>query len=64
MFARGVRNGTGLALDPDGAVWTAVNNRDQMPYPYHQDWNGDGSDDYGTVIGSYVDDHPLEPVPS
>ena len=62
VFARGVRNGTGLALDPDGAVWTAVNNRDQMPYPYHRDWNGDGTDDYGTVLGSYVDDHPLEPV--
>lgn len=62
VFARGVRNGTGLALDPDGAVWTAVNNRDQMPYPYHRDWDGDGSDDYSKVIGSYVGDHPLEPV--
>ena len=28
VFARGVRNGTGLAIAPDGAVWTAVNNRD------------------------------------
>ncbi len=62
VFARGVRNGTGLAVDPDGAVWTAVNNRDQMPVPYHRDVDGDGSDDYGKVIASYVRDHPLEPV--
>ncbi|MBA8792950.1 glucose/arabinose dehydrogenase [Friedmanniella endophytica] len=62
VFARGVRNGTGLALDPDGALWTAVNNRDQMPYPLHRDWDGDGRDDYGKVIQSYVNDHPLEPV--
>jgi glucose/arabinose dehydrogenase len=61
-FARGVRNGTGLALDPKGAVWTAVNNRDQIPYPYHRDWDGDGRSDYGRVMQSYVDDHPLEPV--
>ena len=34
VFARGVRNGTGLAVDPDGGVWTAVNNRDNIEYPY------------------------------
>jgi glucose/arabinose dehydrogenase len=62
VFTRGVRNGTGLAVDPHGAVWTAVNNRDQMPYPYHRDWTGDGKSDYGRVLQSYVNDHPLEPV--
>ncbi|SHH64133.1 Glucose/arabinose dehydrogenase, beta-propeller fold [Jatrophihabitans endophyticus] len=60
VYARGVRNGTGLALDPKGAVWTAVNNRDQIEYPYHRDYDGDGSDDYGKVITSYVNDHPME----
>jgi len=55
VFARGVRNGTGLAVDPDGGVWTAVNNRDNIEYPY------DG-DDKGEVLQSYVNDHPIEPL--
>ncbi|XVV17654.1 gluconolaconase [Actinoplanes sp. CA-131856] len=54
-FARGVRNGTGLAVAPDGSVWTAVNNRDNIAYPH------DGADK-GKVITSYVNDHPLEPL--
>ena len=33
-FAIGVRNGTGLAVAPDGAVWSGVNNRDNIEYPY------------------------------
>jgi glucose/arabinose dehydrogenase len=55
VFARGVRNGTGLAVDPDGGVWTAVNNRDNIAYPY------DGPDQ-GRVEQGYVNDHPLEPL--
>jgi glucose/arabinose dehydrogenase len=62
VFARGVRNGTGLAVAPDGAVWTAVNNRDNVAYPYHKDYGTDGSDDYGKVMTSYVNDHPMEPL--
>ncbi|WP_250031028.1 PQQ-dependent sugar dehydrogenase [Paractinoplanes maris] len=54
-FARGVRNGTGLAVAPDGDVWTAVNNRDNTPIPYE-------GDDQGKVETSYVNDHPLEPL--
>ena len=54
-FAHGVRNGTGLAIDPDGAVWTAVNNRDNIAYP----WDGD---DKGKIFQGYVNDHPLEPL--
>ncbi|MCO8277276.1 gluconolaconase [Actinoplanes sp. TRM 88003] len=54
-FARGVRNGTGLAVAPDGGVWTAVNNRDNIPFPYD-------SKDYGKVDTTYVNDHPLEPL--
>jgi glucose/arabinose dehydrogenase len=58
VFARGVRNGTGLAVDPDGGVWTAVNNRDNIAYPY------DGNADFGKgdVDQAYVNDHPLEPL--
>ena len=53
VFARGVRNGTGLAIAPDGSVWTAVNNRDNIAYP-------DPGPSYGRVIPDYVDDHPPE----
>lgn len=62
VYARGVRNGTGLALDPDGAVWTAVNNRDNIAYPEDRDYDGDGRSDQGEVLPSYVADHPVEPL--
>lgn len=52
-FATGVRNGTGLAVAPDGAVWTANNGRDNVPFP-------EPGPDYGRVIGEYVDDNPPE----
>lgn len=54
-FTTGVRNGTGLAVAPDGSIWTAVNNRDNVQYP-------DQGPDFGTVIPDYVDDHPPESV--
>jgi len=52
-FATGVRNGTGLAVAPDGSVWTAVNNRDNVQVP-------DQGPSQGQVVPSYVDDHPPE----
>ncbi len=52
-FTTGVRNGTGLAVAPDGAIWTAVNGRDNVAFP-------DPGPDYGRVIPEYVDDHPPE----
>jgi glucose/arabinose dehydrogenase len=48
-FATGVRNGTGLAFAPDGSLWTAVNNRDNVADPRT-----------GAVDAHYVDDHPPE----
>ena len=60
VYAHGVRNGTGLAIDPTGAVWTAVNDRDQTPYPSDRDFDGDGSSDLGKVMQAYVNDHPME----
>jgi glucose/arabinose dehydrogenase len=53
VFARGVRNGTGLAIAPDGSVWTAVNNRDNVAYPH-------GGESHGAVLDEYVADHPPE----
>jgi glucose/arabinose dehydrogenase len=61
LFARGLRNAEGLAFLPGtNDLWAVVNNRDNIAYPFHNDWNGDGSDDYGKVLQSYVDNHPPE----
>jgi glucose/arabinose dehydrogenase len=57
----GVRNGEGLAVAPDGTVWAAINNRDEIPYPFHGEAEGQ-SEAFGQVIRSYVDDHPPEEV--
>jgi glucose/arabinose dehydrogenase len=54
-FATGVRNGTGLAIAPDGTVWTAVNNRDNVEVP-------DQGASFGQVVPEYVNDHPPESV--
>jgi glucose/arabinose dehydrogenase len=60
-FAVGVRNGTGLAVAPDGAVWTAVNGRDNVKYPFDRPYGDDTPvTSLGSVIGAYVRDHPAE----
>ena len=61
-FAVGVRNGTGLAIAPDGAVWTAVNNRDNIQYPFDRPYAGVSGSSRGQVIPAYVRDHPAEPL--
>ncbi len=61
MVMTGVRNGEGLALAPDGTVWTAINNRDEIPYPFHGEAEGQ-SEAFGHVIRSYVNDHPPDEV--
>jgi glucose/arabinose dehydrogenase len=61
VMERGVRNGEGLALAPDGVVWTAVNNRDNIPYPVYRPYGGH-SEAFGRVIQSYVNDHPPDEV--
>lgn len=61
-FATGVRNGTGLAVAPDGAVWTAVNNRDNVQYPFDKPYGGASGSSQGEVIEEYVRDHPVEPL--
>jgi glucose/arabinose dehydrogenase len=62
VFARGVRNGTGLAVAPDGEVWTAVNGRDDIAYPFDRDYPGSTGSAQGEVLESYVADHPAEPL--
>ena len=61
VVERGVRNGEGLAVAPDGSVWTAVNERDNIPYPSHAAYAGE-SDAFGKVIQSYVNNHPTDEV--
>lgn len=61
VVMRGVRNGEGLALAPDGTVWTAINNRDEIPYPFHGAFGGH-EEAFGEVIPDYVDNHPVEEV--
>lgn len=61
VVEKGVRNGEGLAVAPDGSVWTAVNNRDNVSYPFHSSYAGH-SNAFGRVIPAYVDDHPPDEV--
>jgi glucose/arabinose dehydrogenase len=61
VVERGVRNGEGLAVAPNGTVWTAVNERDNIPYPAHTAYGG-YPDAFGKVIQSYVDNHPPDEV--
>jgi glucose/arabinose dehydrogenase len=61
VVERGVRNGEGLAVAPDGVVWTAVNNRDNIPYPFHGSY-GRFQDAFGKVIQGFVNNHPPDEV--
>jgi glucose/arabinose dehydrogenase len=57
VFATGIRNGDGLSFDPDGNLWTAVNERDAIAYPFHRT-SGRYANSFGQVITSYVNNHP------
>jgi glucose/arabinose dehydrogenase len=61
VVERGVRNGEGLAVAPDGSVWTGVNERDNIPYPAHGPYASVG-DAFGRMIQAYINDHPPDEV--
>jgi glucose/arabinose dehydrogenase len=61
VWARGVRNGDGLSFAPDGSLWTSVNGRDDLAYPFHTPYGGQ-SDAYGQVIQTYVNNHPPDEI--
>jgi len=61
VVERGVRNGEGLAVAPNGTVWTAVNERDNIPYPTNNAYGG-FKDAFGQIIQSYVNNHPPDEV--
>ena len=59
IFACGIRNAEGLAFVPGtNELGAAVNETDDILYPFRNSWKDSGSNDYGKLIGSYVDDHP------
>jgi glucose/arabinose dehydrogenase len=59
IFARGIRNAEGLAFVPGTReLWAAVNETDDVRYPFRNSWRDSGSIDYGKRITSYIDDHP------
>jgi glucose/arabinose dehydrogenase len=59
IFARGIRNAEGLAFVPGtNELWAAVNESDDVRYPFRNSWQGSGSNDYGKRMTSYIDDHP------
>jgi glucose/arabinose dehydrogenase len=61
IWARGVRNGDGLSFAPDGSLWSAVNERDDIAYPFHRAYGGQ-SDAYGQVMPAYVNNHPPDEI--
>jgi glucose/arabinose dehydrogenase len=61
VWATGVRNGDGLSFAPDGSLWTAVNGRDEVAFPFHRAYGGE-PDAYGKVIPAYVDNHPPDQI--
>lgn len=55
-LAVGVRNGEGLSIAPDGSIFTAINEDDNQPYPFHDD------NPYGGKVLSYINDHPNDQI--
>jgi glucose/arabinose dehydrogenase len=59
LVARGLRNAEGLDFLPgSGKLWVTVNSRDQILYPFDNDFDGDGQSDLGKLIPEYVDKNP------
>jgi glucose/arabinose dehydrogenase len=59
LIATGIRNAEGLGFLPGtDEMWAVVNERDNIPYPFQNGWNGHRTNDYGRVMQSYVDNHP------
>lgn len=60
LFAHGLRNAEGLAILPaNNTLWVAVNERDDIRYPYRNTGTA-----FGSVNGSYVDNHPPDELTS
>jgi glucose/arabinose dehydrogenase len=61
VFASGVRNGEGLSFAPDGTLWTAVNERDEIAFPFHSPYESISAA-FGQTIPAYVANHPPDEI--
>jgi glucose/arabinose dehydrogenase len=61
VVARGVRNGEGLSIAPDRTVWSAINERDNITFPFHRSYRG-YPDAFGQQLAPYVGEHPPDEV--
>jgi len=61
VLATGIRNGEGLAFAPDGVLWSAINERDEITYPFNRAYDG-VADAYNKLIQAYVNNHPPDEV--
>ncbi len=60
LFAAGLRNAEGIRFLPGtDQLWAAVNNRDNLAYPFD-----DGTGLFGQVFQEYVNDHPPDELTS
>lgn len=61
LFAKGIRNAEGLDFIPGSSeLWAAINSRDEVPYPFDNDIDGDGAGDLGKLITAYTDRNPAD----
>jgi glucose/arabinose dehydrogenase len=61
LFARGIRNAEGLDFIPGtNTLWVAINNRDDVSFPFDTDFDGDTVSDLGKMVARYTDDNPPE----
>lgn len=61
VVARGVRNGEGLSIAPDKTLWSAINERDNITFPFRRSYRG-YPNAFGQQIAPYVDEHPPDEV--
>src|SRR3569623_586589 len=61
LFATGIRNAEGLDFIPGtNELWATINSRDEVPYPFDNDIDGDGASDLGKILPAYTDSNPVD----
>lgn len=59
LVAQGLRNAEGMDFLPgSNTLWVTVNGRDQILYPFDDDFDGGGQSDLGKLVQKYVDANP------
>src|SRR3569623_963732 len=61
LFATGIRNAEGLDFIPGtNELRATINSRDEVPYPFDNDIDGDGASDLGKILPAYTDSNPVD----